>query len=243
VAAFDYGLNAPVLNAGILAASTPRFWRTWMTMVYSCLVPLAGNFFDQFALRLLAQNPAVPTLILPEEAERDYYNIGYRDHPGEWALAGGPGDPHVRKGDARVRLWHWAGATSKTSLEALPEPVRRTVLARVAQGRGRTHYGEENRLLRLLLDAYGASFGQMIEQEFAALETLPMDGFTFRNRIPPAGLYASEAPAAWDARRSLIPGLHRRLVPRAPRYIYARDPERLLQPDVDALDVPWLAAK
>ncbi len=243
VAAFDYGFgpDVPVLNAGVLAASSPRFWRTWMTMVYSCVVPVAGNFFDQFALRLLARNGAVPTLVLPEEAERDFYNIGYRDHPGDWAIAGGPADPHVRKGDARVRLWHWAGDTSKVSLDMLPEPVRRAALARIEQGKGHTNYADENRLLRLLFDAHGEPFQRMIEAEFAALGTLVMDGITFRNRVAPPGLFSSEAPAAWDALRPPLPGLHRRLLARAPRYLYARDPERLLQPDVEALDVPGLS--
>ena len=36
--------------------------------------------------------------------------------------------------------------------------------------------------------------------------------------------------------------LYRRLS-RAHRYLYARDPERLLQPDVDALDVPGIVTR
>lgn len=238
VASYDYGMDAPLINAGVLAASSSRFWKTWMTAIYSCLIPVGPNFFDQFSLRLLARTGAIPLHFLPEREERDFYNIAYRDHPGDWALDDDPADPHVRKGDARVRLWHWAGDTSKTSLDALPEPVRRAAMARVEQSKGRTSYEEENRLLRLLLDTAGSTFGEMMEREFAALETVAVDGFTFRDRTPPPGLYVSDAPAAWDARRPPVPGLHRRLLSHAPRYVYARDPERLLEPDVDALDVP-----
>ncbi len=54
------------------------------------------------------------------------------------------------------------------------------------------------------------------------------------------GLYGTDAPESWDGLRPPPPGFHRRLLPRANRYLYAREEARLHAPDADALDRPPL---
>lgn len=225
---------SPEINVGALAAADPGFWRSWMTAAYSFVVPPLGAFFDQYSLRLLCRQPGFVHRLLPDDGDGDHYNVTYRDHPGEWRREGDA----VFKGDARVRLWHWAGAGGKAAFDRLPDPV---LQAARAGGVLERPPSSDNPLLANLLPRMRPFHG-LLREAFRHLPTTFFEGFAYNKPLPHPGLFISDLPAAWDAFRPDEPGVHRRLLPRAPRYVYAHDPERLRQPDVDALDVSWSPA-
>jgi len=230
VAACDYGgMPAPRVNAGVLAASDKSFWRIWMLCIYSYFLPIAGAFFDQFILRLMLAKRNIP---FAEREERDYYNITYHEHPGEWSVDG----EILRKGDARVRLWHWAGYAKKTAFQFLPQPVR-VMTARQLKRPETGSRDQEDHLLRSLLVQYGEPFLDAIAHDIGELQTSCLEGITIEGRETMTGVYGTDTPASWDRLRPLPPGFHRRFLSNAPRFVYSRDEARLHAPDVDALDV------
>jgi len=238
---FDYSLPGhPLVNAGVLASSLPGFWLTWAMTVYGTATRLAGNFFDQFALRFLAHQQAFPHLLLPDE--EDYHNIGYLDlADAPWRREG----EEVFRGDRRVRVWHWAGYAKKPSTAQLPPPVREVALARLARAQqmGLPDYEAENRpLLDAVADpARTAPFHAFLEKEFREAFFQCLDGLSFPMPTP-EGLFGCDAPAGWEALRAVPEGLHRRLLPNAPRYLYARSEERLWRDDVARYDQPFPSA-
>jgi hypothetical protein len=234
VAICDYGIPAPKVNAGVLASASADFWQHWMVSIYSHLLPISGNFFDQLVLRLLCEKRAFPHILLPEKEERDFYNIACHDEPGEWTFAGGI----VRKGDARVRLWHWAGYAKKPTLDALPPPVAEAVRPRLDAPPSVDPVWEEN-LFLAVLERNGPSFLDLMTREISTLSSRIIDGLKVKGPEFP-GLYGSEVPAAWDILRPLPEGFHRRLLPQAGRYVYAREKKRLLAPDVAFVDRPGI---
>ncbi len=238
---FNYSLpELPRVNAGVLASSQTDFWLLWATTLYSNALRVVGGFFDQFALRLLAHRNAFPYLLLPEH-EAGYHNIGYLEVPGVWRREG----EAVFKGTSPVLLWHWAGYGKKPSPAYLPDPVRAVASVRLEQARTMSlpPYEEENRSLHAAIAAHGATFHAFIERELQALPFACIDDIRFANRNPPPGLFACDAPAGWEALRPVPPHLHRRLLPNAPRYLYALSEERLHEPDVEAYDRPFSNTK
>jgi len=236
VATCDYGgMPAPRVNAGVLAATETAFWRLWMLCIYSYLLPIAGAFFDQFILRMMLARGEIPFTVLPEREERDFYNITYHEYPGEWRMEG----DLLFKGDARVRLWHWAGYARKTDFHSLPRPVR-AMTARQLKRPDTGSREEDDHLLRSLLVRHGANFLDRIAQDLGQIQSHCLQGVTLIDRPPLPGVYGTDLPAAWDNLRVLPPGFHRRLLSRAPRFIYAQDVARLQAPDIDALDVPGI---
>ncbi len=233
VATCDYGgMPAPRANAGVIAASDRSFWRLWMLCIYSFFLPITGAFFDQFILRLMLARREIPFVLLPERENKDYYNITYHEHPGEWSVDG----EILRKGDARVRLWHWAGYARKTAFEFLPQPVR-VMTARQLKRPETGSREQDEHLLRSLLVQYGEPFLDSIAREIGEIQTNCLEGITIEGRATLEGVYGTDTPAGWDQLRALPPGFHRRFLPNAPRFVYSRDEARLRAPDVDALDV------
>ncbi|SDT97984.1 hypothetical protein SAMN05444156_1222 [Verrucomicrobium sp. GAS474] len=239
------GMTFPLVNAGALSASDPRFWWLWTHLIEGRLLPLVGNFFDQYALRLMASvgtpDWTVPCTVLPEAAERDYYNVGAFDAPGEWRREGSA----LHKGEARVRLWHWAGYGTKPGIEALPAPAQDLLRERMREG----HRNESATLAAdhalfeaLFIDALLLPFYEERTAELSKIATLTLDGtvptsFGKAATIqPPDDLWGTDVPAVWDTLRPLPEGFHRRLLPNGPRYLYARSEERLHAPDVERYD-------
>jgi len=233
VSTCDYGgMPAPRVNAGVLAAASPAFWRLWMLCIYSYFLPISGAFFDQFILRMMLAKGDTPFTVLREREERDFYNITYHEYPGEWNLDG----EILRKGDARVRLWHWAGYARKTAFDSLPKAVRAMTARQLKRPEAGTR-DQEDHLLRLLILEHGERFLDAIAKEIGGLNSYCLEGVTVLNRPAMPDVYGTDAPAAWDQLRPLPPGFHRRFLPQAPRFVYARDEARLAAPDIDALDV------
>lgn len=228
-----YGVSTPLINAGVLAASSAPFWGDWMLSLYAYLLPISEHFFDQFILRVLCENRAFPYVLLPEREEKDYYNLTYREEPGEWRWDGGA----LHKGEGRVRLWHWAGHRGKPTLAELPPPVRAAVEARLAAPSS-DGMAEEG-LLKDVIRRNGEPFLKMVVAEFQKLESVCFEG-EVSPPSPHPGIYGTDAPESWDGLRPPPPGFHRRLLPRANRYLYAREEARLHAPDADALDRPPL---
>ena len=233
VSTCDYGgMPAPLINAGVLAASDKAFWKLWMLCIYSFFLPIVGAFFDQFILRLMLSKQEIPFTLLPERKEKDFYNITYHEYPGEWNLDG----EILRKGDARVRLWHWAGYSKKTVFHLLPQPVR-VMTARQLKRPETSSREQEEHLFRSLLVQYGEPFLDSIAQEIGALQTNCLEGITIVDQPLMPGVYGTDTPAAWDHLRPLPPGFHRRFLPKAPRFVYSRDEARLQAPDIETLNV------
>ncbi|SDT99347.1 hypothetical protein SAMN05444156_1313 [Verrucomicrobium sp. GAS474] len=241
-ASFNYGnAGLPSVNSGIVASSNPDFWLIWAMTIYSSAPRLVGNFFDQFTLRLLALQNAFPHLIVPDREEGEYHNIGYLDldeslHP--WRREGDA----AFKGDARIRIWHWAGYGNKPSPFHLPAPLREVAMARLEQARAMQlpPYEEENRALHAATRSQPLAdqFYALVENEFRSLPFDHLDSLNFPHRTPPPGLFGCDAPAAWESLRIVPPHLHRRLLPHGPRYLYALSEERLREADVEAYDRP-----
>lgn len=227
-----YGIPAPLINAGVLAASPPSFWRNWMLAIYAHLLPVIGNFFDQFILRVLCQGGSFPYVLLPEKEEKDYYNISHRHEPGEWRLR----DGLLYQGEARVRLWHWAGFSIKPTLADLPPPVAEAVGVRLAAV-GPGDRMEEMDLLRAAIRQNGEAFLKIIAGDMQSMRTFCLDGISVATIVYP-DLYGTDVPAVWDALRPLPEGFHRRLLPKAGRFLYAREEARLHEADIAALDRP-----
>ncbi len=235
--------SLPAINAGVLASTSPRFWWLWTQIIESHLLPLVGNFFDQFALRVLAQSKALPCTLLPEPIEGDFYNIAVFNAPGDWRRDG----EWLMKGDARVRLWHWAGYGVKPGLSALPPPAQPLALKRIEDGHrleAATRAADAALFEALFAEEALLPFFQERTAELASMGTtllegeipVTFNGFDQKPIRPPEDLWGTDVPAVWDTLRPVPEGFHRRLLPNAPRYLYARSEERLHESDVERYD-------
>ncbi|MDE1169881.1 MAG: hypothetical protein PW734_01520 [Verrucomicrobium sp.] len=235
----DYGLPVAPINIGVFALSDPDIWRLWMVTNYSHLIPPLGIFFDQFSLRMLCMNKAVPYQMVPEREARDYYNISYYDEPGPWSWDGAV----LRKGEARVRLWHWAGYAQKTTVQELPPAVgqafQATLAHKASSGAAEADRREMERFRRALADL-GPLFRFELRQEFASFSTHPLKNLKKDGVAVQTALFCVDAPASFEMLRPALPGLHRRFLPRACRYFYSEDRAVLYGPETDFYDQPWL---
>ncbi|HEY8966021.1 MAG TPA: hypothetical protein VIM58_06235 [Candidatus Methylacidiphilales bacterium] len=240
----------PPVNAGVLSAADPLFWIAWTRLIEERLLPLIGNFFDQFTLRLMAWSKEGPLCctLLPEVEAGDFLNIAAREAPGEWGRDGA----FLTKGTARVRLWHWAGHWIKPGLDSLPPPAQELARERIAQGKKNeagTAAADAALLDGLFAPEKLEPFFAARTAEIAASRPQPLIGMlppvdAGGKPIPhPDDLWGSDLPAAWEAVRPAPPGFHRRLLPQAPRWLYARSEARLHAPDVERYAKPFWAGE
>lgn len=114
--------GAPAVNSGVVAARSLDFWIAWVGAIYQHIFPLVNTMGDQYALRLVARDHPEQYRLLPETEKRTFYNNGFLTHPGEMRREG----DRVFRGDAELKLFHWAGQKIK-DLSILPPEVARLV--------------------------------------------------------------------------------------------------------------------
>jgi len=222
------------INAGVLAASGTEVWRIWMTEIYSRLILIVGNFLDQYALRELCREGRVGFEWVPERERRVFYNFSVAEWEGEWSGEDGV----LRRGDAVVKIWHFAGKWANKGWQHLPPAAARLAEEHRERGMALDRAEAESDALNRWLGAREAEFLAETEAFFRALPTRiddvvdPAIGF-----LP--GYYIGDAPAAWDQFRNLAgTGIERRLLGSPRCYLYTRggDPDRLW---VEGLDPGW----
>jgi len=230
---FSYGAGEPRLNAGVMAATGREPWRIWMREIFSQVVPATISFIDQLALREIVGRGAVPARIWPERERREYYNLSVILHPGELSVREGT----AFKGDAEIRVFHYAGNQFERDWRKLPKPLSALAAARAAAGRAFADYQAENGPLREALRRCEEDYLVEMWEFFRGIPTVIRDIDIGFPRSHP-GIFLSDAPAPWDQFRDLEgTGVYRRVFGDPHRIVYAREPGRL--EEADAAEV-WI---